>query len=288
MSLTRIELRIGERTARWAALRWGVALLVLCGSAAGVAGAQEGTARIVGTVTDSATGLALAGAQVRLLGTALVASTSGEGRFEFPGLVAGRYVLHVRTVGYAGATLQTTLADGAVQQLAVVLTAVTVVLPEVVVEAEGQPIVRTAGLQGFYRRAARGTGHFITREDIQRIRPSSASDLLVGVPGIEVTRQGGNWNTSIRSSETPVVISGGKISACAVHFYVNGRLTSSGLETGDFDPTSLDSYGPQEIEGIEVYRRRTEIPHEFMRVGTSGQPPCAVILLWTREGPTPQ
>jgi hypothetical protein len=54
--------------------------------AAGLAAAQEPTARIVGTVTDSATGLPLAGVQVTLLGTALSASTSSEGHFEFPGL----------------------------------------------------------------------------------------------------------------------------------------------------------------------------------------------------------
>jgi iron complex outermembrane receptor protein len=254
--------------------------------AAGLAAAQEPTARIVGTVTDSATGLPLAGVQVTLLGTALSASTSSEGHFEFPGLSAGRYVVHVRTVGYAGATLEATLAEGAVEEFAVGLAAVSVVLPEVVVEGEAQPVMRTAGLQGFYRRVARGHGYFVTREDVQRIRPAATSDLLMAVPGIEVTRQGGNWETSIRSAETPLTLRDGVPAACPVHFYVNGRLSSSDLESGSFNPSSLDSYRPTEIEGIEVYRRRTEIPHEFMRTGASGQPPCAVIIVWTREGPT--
>ena len=263
---------------------WRVAFLLLpLGLVAGLAAAQEPTGRIVGTVTDSATGLPLAGVQAALLGKAQTATTSSEGRFEFLGLPAGRYVVHVRTVGYSGATLEANLADGAVEQFAVGLAAVSVVLPEVVVEGEAQPIRVSPGLQGFYRRAAGGFGHFFKREDIDRLNPTETSELLRTVPGIEVTRQGGNWESSIRSAETPLTMSGGEVVECPVHVYVNGHLAPTALDAFNFNPGAIDLVRPQDIEGIEVYRRRTEIPHQFLRSGSFGQPPCVVILIWTRE-----
>ncbi len=261
-----------------------VALLLLpLGLVAGLAGAQEPTGRIVGTVTDSATGRPLAGAQASLLGTAQTATTSMEGRFEFLGVPAGRYVVHVRSVGYGGATLEANLAAGAVEEFAVGLTAVSVVLPEVVVEGEAQPIRVSPSLQGFYRRAAGGFGYFLKREDIERLNPTETSELLRTVPGIEVTRQGGNWESSIRSAETPLTMADGQATECPVHVYVNGHMVPTALDAFNFNPGAIDLVRPQDVEGIEVYRRRTEIPHQFMRSGSFGQPPCAVILIWTRE-----
>ena len=250
---------------------------------AGLATAQQPTARIVGTVTDSATGQPLAGVQATLLGTRQTATTSAQGRFEFLGLAAGRYVVHVRTVGYSGRTIEANLPEGAVAEFTVALAALTVVLPEVVVEGEAQPIRVSPGLQGFYRRAAGGFGFFFKREDIDRLGPSETSELLRAVPGLEVTRQGGNWETSIRSAETPLTMSGGEVVECPVHLYVNGHLAPTALGEFNLNPSALDVVRPQDIEGIEVYRRRTEIPHQFMRSGSFGNPPCAVILIWTRE-----
>jgi hypothetical protein len=264
-------------------LRRVAVLLLPFGLVTGLAGAQEPTSRIVGTVTDSATGLPLAGVQATLLGTAQTATTSSQGRFEFLGLAAGRYVVHVRTVGYGGATLEADLAAGAVEEFTVALTAVSVVLPEVVVEGEAQPIRVSPSLQGFYQRAAGGFGYFLKREDIERINPTETSELLRTVPGIEVTRQGGNWESSIRSAETPLTMADGQATECPVQVYVNGHMVPTALDAFNFNPGAIDLVRPQDIEGIEVYRRRTEIPHQFMRSGSFGQPPCAVILIWTRE-----
>lgn len=50
-----------------------------------------------GTVLDSATGGAIAGARVRLAGTDAVAATDAGGRFSLPGLLLGDYTLEVRT-----------------------------------------------------------------------------------------------------------------------------------------------------------------------------------------------
>jgi hypothetical protein len=239
-------------------LRRVAVLLLPFGLVAGLAGAQEPTSRIVGTVTDSATGLPLAGVQATLLGTAQTATTSSQGRFEFLGLAAGRYVVHVRTVGYGGATLEADLAAGAVIRV-------------------------SPSLQGFYQRAAGGFGYFLKREDIERINPTETSELLRAVPGIEVTRQGGNWESSIRSAETPLTMADGQATECPVQVYVNGHMVPTALDAFNFNPGAIDLVRPQDIEGIEVYRRRTEIPHQFMRSGSFGQPPCAVILIWTRE-----
>jgi hypothetical protein len=41
----------------------------------------------------------------------------------------------------------------------------------------------------------------------------------------------------------------------------------------------LDQVGPTDIEGIEIYRRATEVPPEFGGL----QARCGVILVWTRR-----
>ena len=73
--------------------------LVALATLAGVAGAQG--ARIVGTVTDSATGQPLPSVQVSVGGTRLGALTRADGSYAIANVPPGTYVVETRRIGYA-------------------------------------------------------------------------------------------------------------------------------------------------------------------------------------------
>ena len=81
-------------------------IVVLCAVPC-LAAAQD--ASIVGSVTDTR-GSALVGANVRVLGTVLGATTDAEGRFSIPRVPAGMRTLRVTMLGYE--TADTALTVG--------------------------------------------------------------------------------------------------------------------------------------------------------------------------------
>jgi len=73
------------------------------------------TAMIRGTVTDAATGLALAGVQVNVTGTlSLTATTNAAGSYELADVAPGDVTITASKEGYAPASATTTLAAGTV------------------------------------------------------------------------------------------------------------------------------------------------------------------------------
>jgi TonB-linked SusC/RagA family outer membrane protein len=81
----------------------GLAFIVM--AAAPSAAAAQGTGRITGTVTDSASGRALSAVQIAVPGTRIGASTDESGRFTLTGVADGTYVLEVRRLGFRALTL---------------------------------------------------------------------------------------------------------------------------------------------------------------------------------------
>ena len=72
------------------------------------------TAQVAGQVTDSATGRGVDGAEIRIAGTDVTATTNAEGRYTVTGLTPGRHVFVVRKVGYRGARRSATIGNEAV------------------------------------------------------------------------------------------------------------------------------------------------------------------------------
>src|SRR5438128_4333711 len=87
--------------------RWTVAWLAAEGFASSALLAQSGTSTISGIASDE-TGAAVPGAEVRLVnedtGLALDTLTNEEGRYRFPSLVPGTYLVEVALAGFARAT----------------------------------------------------------------------------------------------------------------------------------------------------------------------------------------
>jgi hypothetical protein len=85
-----------------------VILALLCASGA----FAQGTGTITGTVADSASGTAIRGASVAVVGTALETSVRDGGRFSLSGIVAGEVSIRVRAPGFAPSVRAVTVRAG--------------------------------------------------------------------------------------------------------------------------------------------------------------------------------
>lgn len=128
-------------------------------------------------------------------------------------------------------------------------------------------------ISGFYRRNERGIGQFITREDIDDIRPHDMPSLFVwGVPGMSLrpTREGNMVPVFSRGrAGTSVSGAGG----CSPMYFVDGLpAILKAWEGVDF------LVHPNNVAAVEVYASRAETPVQFR----DSRARCGTILIWTR------
>ena len=241
-----------------------VACCALC--LAGMVRAQGGsTARpgVRGIVSDSA-GQPIADAELLLHDVRQIARSGEDGRFEFPHLPRGVYVITARRLGYAPVSWSFRLDDTVSLQLRLYRTAVR--LPEVVINGEAR--VSNPKLVGFYERlrsSGASRSSFITRDDIEKRKPWLTSDLFAG--------------------------KGPRATAClAGRIYVDGAAMPPGSSFAPPrgkrrtvpDPrTPIDVIPPGDIDAMEIYSAATA-PAEYNATAAFGSPPGCVILIWTR------
>jgi outer membrane cobalamin receptor len=109
----------------------------------------------------------------------------------------------------------------------------------------------------------------VNREDIERIRPIEATDLLRMTSGVRVVQGTFGRGRGLR-------MAGG---TCIPALYIDG-VQINRTNTDD----SLDDFvAAQSIEGIEVYRGAQQVGRFFDQKG------CGLVLVWTRRGaPDPE
>jgi hypothetical protein len=171
------------------------------------------------------------------------------------------------------------------------------------VTVTGRASAELAGT-GFEERRTRGTGYFLTADEIQRRRASRLLDILRAVPGASVVRDRGGSREEIlqigrgqlegRSGQlaTPVLdrktepgsavlpppspaeINKAVSSApnCSALFFVDGQEVDAA--GGPIDAL----VAPSEILGIEVYRN-VQAPVQFRRQREY----CGVVVIWTHR-----
>ena len=148
-------------------------------------GAQEGvlgTGGIRGLVRDS-TGQAIIGAQITMPGTALIVEPDDSGRFELAKVRPGMLSMRVRRLGFLPDTVDILVLAGKTVPLDIMLSRLTVTLTPVVITGRAE---LSGWRAGFYQRKTVGSGHFFTREDIEKRNPSMMSDMFRMIPGVTI------------------------------------------------------------------------------------------------------
>lgn len=228
------------------------------------AGSAE-PSRVRGQVTDEATGEPLATATVSFANTDLIRLTDEEGRFEFPRVPAGVRRLKVEHLGYGLREDSVLIPAGRVVDLQVRLGVLPIPLEGITVAVEARDRFLETG--GFYRRKERGLGRQWTREEIAERNTLFLTDLIRGVPGLQLEWQPGGWAVySRRRASFPSNAAAPMPDRCELAVYVDG------MQMVDFD---LDSLDPMSIEAFEVYHGISQTPIEYSHL-------CGVILVWLR------
>jgi hypothetical protein len=191
----------------------------------------------------------------------LVTESDSAGMFHVAVPRAGRYTLRIERIGYASGSSET-LEVGAREKVDVTIClSVTPIRIEPLLVVERRTQIRPQA--EFERRAATGRnsglGVFITRKDLDSTSAHSVTDLLGRVPFLRL------------EGENVVSYSEG---GCIPTLYLNGA--SFQFATGE---SINDLIQPGSLEGVEIYRNRTELPRDFAGIGH-----CAAILFWTRAG----
>ncbi|MCZ6918647.1 MAG: TonB-dependent receptor [Gemmatimonadetes bacterium] len=185
--------------------------------------------------------------------------TDDSGGFAVVAPRPGQFFVSARRIGYdVMVDGPVRLADGQIITVVLHIKRIGTELDPVTVTAEAEvPHLRRVG---FYQRKATGLGFFIDREYIEeRFAAREIADLLRAVPGVTIQR--------VTAGRARVQITG-----CP-----NTRVLVDNLEMGSDWQEGL---GPGDIEGIEVFRRITEIPVQYAGPRSG----CGVILIWTRLG----
>ncbi len=222
---------------------------------------RESLTTVTGTVVDSMTVEPVAAAQVGLDGEVEVISDAN-GVFRVDAVRAGFHTLAVRRIGYEPTFVDFEIPTGQARvNLIVKVKALPTQLAEVVVEGE-RTIYSSGKLREFYDRMSSGFGHFITRSAIEKSSARVPTELLYGVPGLQVIPGAFGRNT-IRLARVTTGCRSPRV-------FVDGAL----IRGADID----EMLNPQDIAGIEIYTRGTEVPPTFNIQGAAS---CGVIVIWT-------
>ena len=218
------------------------------------------TATLQGTVASRIDGRGVSGARVFLRELNRGGISEPDGTFEIADLPPGEYYVAIEYFGLSTNERLIELRAGHLTRVAFLLQQEVLEVAGLVVEVRRPPQPAAAWMEPFRQRMAEGFGHFVTREDIEERRPRLVSDLFRRIPGIYVT-SGGFAGSQL------LLRRGGR--QCEPALWVDGILTGR---------YPIDDLHPDDIEGIEVYRRASETPLQFNRGS------CGSILIWTRSG----
>lgn len=229
---------------------------------------------ITGRVVDDETGRPVAGATVTLLTTrelrAARAQTDSSGHFHLRVPQADGFHLRAERVGYRAATSGaiTVMPDDTVQ-VELRLSTEAVLLAPLTVVAASRQLMRDHQLAGFeFRRQRQPFGRFMGPEEIRRINPFYASDVLQQMPMVRV--EGGGESRFDRIVTLPARRGG----RCIPSVYVDGRPVRL-----MYGMTLDDLVSGRSLAAVELYSRASSAPGEF--------PPrqnwdCGVVVIWTK------
>jgi hypothetical protein len=257
-------------------------LTALLTVAATVPATAQDRVRISGTVRDEGTSAPISAVDLVArtpTGRFLLSTVTDEaGRFDFQVRYTPGVQLFASRIGYADNTTPVLHFDGDTffeLELRLSPDAVLLAPLEVVTRRTAE---RSRVLTGYHARLETGLGYYITREEIERARPSFVSDLLAQVPGVRLSSSGSGTRRAVSMARSVG-------HNCAVQVFVDGILITKQIMT----PGGVRTEGvviddvvlPNSVEGIEVYRGLSTVPARFL----TPEADCGVIAIWTRRGP---
>jgi outer membrane receptor protein involved in Fe transport len=194
--------------------------------------AQSQTAHVTGVV-QTPDALPIAGATVRLEGTAYGTLTDSRGGFRIAGLSAGSYAVVAEQLGYVAQTINVTLTDSA--QLRFVLAESPVALSGVVVTASGaaeRQLTATTSIGA------------VTGPELRELKASHPAEVLSRVAGawVNVAGSGEGHMTSIRQPLT----------TAPVYLYLEDGVPTR--STGFFNHNALYEINVPQAGRVEVLK----------------------------------
>jgi len=201
----------------------------------------DNTATIVGTVRDAQTGEPLPGANVVLAGTSLGASSDIFGKYAIRNVPPGVYTLRATYVGYTPASSPLQVTEPGNMQRDFALKAVAI---------EGEAVVVTAQALGQNQAINQQLSsdrivNVVSSARIQELPDANAAESVGRLPGVSVTRDGGEGNQVVIRGLAPkyntVMVDG-----------VPMAPTDAGDRGQD-----LSMISPNMLEGIEVTKAIT-------------------------------
>ena len=249
-----------ERSSRVGAPHAIAALVLAVITLATTPVSSAGQAILTGTVTDTS-GVPISGAEITVEGSSANARSDERGNFRLTDLPMGTTSVTVRRLGFASFKVGVQISQPSGAELTVRMTPVAASLPPVVVRADRMSY--RGRLAGYYARLEKkSAGYFITREQIDRERPSTMGQLLQTVPGLRASRG--------RAGITGVRMRG---RTCWPLVWIDGTP----MPAGEVD---LDAFVPSSIQGIELYLGSTTAPVGYMYDRDMSS--CGTILVWSR------
>jgi hypothetical protein len=225
---------------------------------------------IRGVVIEDGTRTPIAGAFVELIptdaGPAATAHTDSLGAFVLSPARSGTFNLRLTHFAYASMdSVQLAVQRGGLMEIEVRMAHAAIPLEPLVVTTR-----RSARLDGFYERMQRpGFGRFVSRKDIENRPGARTSDLLRGMPGVDVTRANGRGLSGVNM----ITMRGGASGRCLANVYIDG------LEVQQFPESGVDEMlTPFVLEGVEVYTSFASAPSPFHSRNS-----CGVVAFWTRS-----
>lgn len=228
-----------------------------------IAAAQtpERKSEVRGKVILAETRAPVSGARVSLEGLDLMVRTDKEGKFRFPKIAAGMYLVRAEVEGYPVATSQLEVLHNDRLEIEFLVGAQPggERLPDIEVAA---PMPVLSPVAGFNRRLQEGSGRYFTRKDIERRPAATLFELVRTVPGIRVTcARSSNQNCDLRI----------RSSSCRPEYYLDGSRADAAI---------MWQVSPSDAEGVEIYGA-AEVPTELFMADAGG---CGIIAVWTRRG----
>ena len=236
--------------------------------------AQGGVVSLL--VIDDATDAPVADVRISIIGQAAEGVTDARGRFLYAVPQPGKVVLIVRRLGYNPGTLSVDVVAGDTARVTYAMTAA----PQTLTTVAVKDTLNSASpfLSGFDRRLAShaGAASYITRNEIDKRKPSLTTDLLRRVSSLTIVDSSGVLMAVSRRIQKPNIRSGGVVmdlKNCPMQVAVDGQLREWGF--------AVNNIAPEEIHGIEIYPGPATIPAEFASMKRDAN--CGLIMIWTRR-----